>query len=273
MNEKELMEVKRVYAQAEKDLLSRISNRLQKDKSLEVDRWEQAKLQQLRKMRNGINNDIVKKLANYNDKELERLIEKAYKQGSDSTAADLKKVLDREVKEELTGTDMRAIRTLTEEYQKSLDSTHNRILRQSDDIYRRAVRKGAQYVNSGVGTRLEGAQKVLNDFANKGVSGFVDKSGRSWNLASYTEMATRTATGRAQVEGNINRLTQNDINLGTVSAHAESCPICDPWEGEILALNEQAKQETDYATREEAESDGLWHQRVPQQSNLLLKTM
>ena len=254
--ESEIAEVRRVYAEAERSVLSRISNRLQKGKSLDISEWERQKLQELRTMRNGIDNDIVKKLNNFNDDKLEQLIQKSYKQGSDQAAASLKKVLSEEVQDTLILSDQRAVRALTEEYQQSLAQTHLRILRQADDVYRRAVREGAQYVTSGAGTRLEGSQRILNDFANRGITGFQDKAGRSWNLSSYVEMATRTATGRAQVEGNINRMQQNNIDLVVVSAHVESCELCDPWEGEILSVS---GNNDDYPSVQDARDGQLFH--------------
>ena len=260
MNEKEISEVRRVYAQAERDLISRIANRLEKDKTATIAQWEVMKLRELRTMNRGIETQIVKKLRNFNEKELGKLIEKAYKEGSDKTVASLNKVMSAsDVKSKLINSDIETIEALTKAYKNNMNSTLNRIIRQTDDVYRQAVRKGVEYTTTGAGTRLEGAQKVINEFANRGVSGFRDSAGRSWNLNTYAEMATRTTVSNAQVEGNINRLKQNDINLGVVSAHAESCPICDPWEGQVLALNDAAQRETDYPTVADAKNAGLWH--------------
>ena len=258
MNEKEFAEVRRIYAQAERDLISRIANKLAKDKTAKISEWEVQKLRELRQLNNGVNLHIVKKLRNFNEKRLGELIEKAYKQGSQSAAADLKKVFDT-VDEQLIGSDIQSIEALTKAFKDNMDSTLDRIVRQSDDVYRQAVRQGVEYTVSGTGTRLEGAQRVVNEFANRGVSGFRDSAGRSWNLNTYAEMATRTATRRAQTEGNINRLTRNEVELGVVGAHAESCPICDPWEGQVLALTQRAAREEGYPTVQEADNAGLFH--------------
>ena len=255
--ESEIEEVRRVYAEAERKILSRISNRLKRGKSLDISEWEQQKLTELRTMRRGIENDVIKNLQNFNDDELEKLIRKSYRQGSDQAAASLKKVLDEKVQDSLIQSDERAIRALTQEYQQSLDDTHFRILRQSEDVYRKAVREGAQFVNSGAGTRLEGSQRILNDLANRGVTGFQDSAGRNWSLSSYVEMATRTATGRAQVEGNLNRMHENDVDLVVVSAHAESCELCDPWEGEILSISGDSDE---YPSVDDARGEGLFHE-------------
>jgi len=130
------------------------------------------------------------------------------------------------------------------------------MIRQADDVYRQAVSRGVNTVLTGSGTRVEGAQRVLNEFANRGVSGFVDKSGRSWNLKTYAEMATRTTAARARIDGSLNRFQQNGEDLVVVSAHAESCPICDPWEGRILSISGRSEE---YPSVSEAEADGLFH--------------
>jgi hypothetical protein len=138
----------------------------------------------------------------------------------------------------------------------NLGGTHLRIVRQADDVYRQAVSRGVETVLTGSGTRIEGSQRVLNEFANRGVTGFVDKSGRSWSLRSYAEMATRTVSARARVDGTLNRFQQNGEDLVIVSSHAESCPICDPWEGRILSISGDDER---YPSVSEAEADGLFH--------------
>ena len=252
-------EIGRVYAQAERDIIARIANRLPKGRSLPVSEWEAQKLSELQQLRSGIEMHIQKKLSNYNDKELEKIIKKAYSMGADSAVADLRKNLNEDeipVTEGFGKTHQRAIRKHTEALNKKLSATHLRIVRQADDVYRKAVSRGAQHVLTGAGDRIQGSQIALNEFADKGVTGFVDDAGRSWNLQSYTEMATRTNTAQAALEGHMNRMKDNGQDLVVVSAHAESCPICDPWEGQILSISGNDDR---YPSVDEAIEDGLYH--------------
>jgi hypothetical protein len=88
----------------------------------------------------------------------------------------------------------------------------------------------------GAQTRRQAAQSALDRFANRGVTGFVDRAGRRWELESYTEMALRTANGRAQVAGTLDRLQAGGIGLVIVSNHPQECPLCRPWEGKVLSI-------------------------------------
>jgi hypothetical protein len=111
---------------------------------------------------------------------------------------------------------------------------HVRMLRQSMDVYRDVVARAAAAPVLGAQTRRQAAQSALDEFANRGVQGFVDRAGRSWNLVSYTEMATRSAVGRAAMEAHSDRLGAAGVELVIVSQAPEECPLCRPWERKIL---------------------------------------
>ena len=252
------LKVGRVYAQAEKDIIQRIANRLKKDKTLSIEQWEVRKLRELQTLRSGVEKQIQAKLSNFNEKELRPIIEEIYNQGSKDATANLRKVYNiNEITTDFGRIDEATVANYVQALKGNLDSTHLRMLRQTEDVYRQAVSRGVETVLTGSGTRIDGAQRVLNEFANRGVTGFVDKSGRSWNLKTYSEMATRTVSARARVDGTLNRFQQNGEDLVIVSSHAESCPICDPWEGRILSISGDDER---YPSVSEAEADGLFHQ-------------
>src|SRR5690606_4978208 len=87
----------------------------------------------------------------------------------------------------------------------------------------------------GVQTRRQAAQSAFDAFADRGVRGFVDSRGRSWELRSYVEMAMRSATARAAVEAHSDRLGAAGVELVIVSQAPEECPLCRPWERKVLA--------------------------------------
>ncbi|MFC8267806.1 phage minor capsid protein [Streptomyces cinereoruber] len=113
-------------------------------------------------------------------------------------------------------------------------AAHLRILRQTLDVYREVISTASAAPLLGAQTRRQAAQSALDRFAARGITGFVDTAGRSWNLVSYTEMATRTAVGRAAIEAHTDRLGAAGVDLVIVSAAPEECDRCKPWEGKIL---------------------------------------
>lgn len=110
-----------------------------------------------------------------------------------------------------------------------------RMLRQSMDAYRDVVARAVAAPVLGAQTRRQAAQSALDDFAGRGIRGFVDRSGRSWELRSYVEMATRSAVGRAALEAHTDRLGAFGVDLVLVSQAPEECPLCRPWERKVLA--------------------------------------
>lgn len=126
-------------------------------------------------------------------------------------------------------------------------------LRDADDVYRDAVEKAMQQ-RTAIGeavrdlegperalrsqSRVQVAQTVLDDFAERGVTGFVDRAGRAWDLAAYAEMATRTATSRMHLQLQLAAMGPPGFDLVIVDnpSRAAPCPRCRPFEGRVLSL-------------------------------------
>ncbi|MGW6009702.1 phage minor capsid protein [Streptomyces sp. NPDC055210] len=109
-----------------------------------------------------------------------------------------------------------------------------RILRTTMDTYRDVISRAAAAPALGAQTRRQAAQSALDDFADRGVKGFIDSRGRSWELRSYVEMAMRSAVGRAAIEAHSDKLGAAGVDLVIVSQSPEECPLCRPWERKIL---------------------------------------
>ena len=114
---------------------------------------------------------------------------------------------------------------------------HERILRLPDDVYRAVIADATsgKLILGGTSRRAEQAawQKLLST----GVTGFVDSAGRNWNLASYVEMATRTASIRAYHQQAEYTMQANGVQLVTIVVGNDSCPECGPWAGKVCAIS------------------------------------
>lgn len=111
------------------------------------------------------------------------------------------------------------------------------ILRFADDAYRAAVAEAATRLVLGreALTPATAQRLAWQELTRLGVTGYTDTAGRRWNLASYVEMATRTAVQRAYNEAHLARMTAVGIEWFTVSHDGHPCPLCGPWEGAILS--------------------------------------
>lgn len=132
------------------------------------------------------------------------------------------------------------------------------ILRESTDAYRAIVADSTSMILTGVEGPREAAQRALNSFAAKGITGFTDKAGKKWEMASYVEMAVRTTSQRAALQGHIDRSTEIGHDLMIVSHFGRTCPKCAPWEGVPLSISGNTPG---YATLEQAKAAGLFHPR------------
>ena len=131
-----------------------------------------------------------------------------------------------------------------------------RILRATGDAYRQVIARVTAQGLAGDFTRRGAAQAALDSFASRGITGFVDGSGKAWNLASYTEMACRTAAHNAARQGVFDGVRSAGRDLVIVSGSPSCCDMCAPWEGEVLSLDGAT---SGYPTLAEAEAAGLFH--------------
>lgn len=106
--------------------------------------------------------------------------------------------------------------------------------------------------------RLKAAQKALDDLGRQGLTGFVDKSGRHWSLAAYTEMATRTAVSNALDAALAAALIRAGVDLVVVGTHSTegSCAKCRPWLGRTLSLTGATEG---FPTLADAKATGFRH--------------
>lgn len=105
------------------------------------------------------------------------------------------------------------------------------------DIYQQVTTQASSMVAVGVQTRREAARTVITQLAGNGITGFRDRSGRRWDMASYAEMATRTGSAQAMLQGHTDRIREVGVDLVQVSDAPEECSICRPYEGQVLSLS------------------------------------
>jgi hypothetical protein len=130
------------------------------------------------------------------------------------------------------------------------------ILRETQDIYRQIQSETAKYLVANVEERRKTAQRMLDRFAQEGITGFVDKAGRRWDMVSYVEMSTRSISANASLQGHIDRQTASGRDLIVISDHAGECPVCRPWENKVLSISGNNPKYPSLAT---AKAKGLFH--------------
>jgi len=239
-------EVVNLYSRAADEILADVARRLAR--GIDQPGWEERKLVEITDLRNAATARLEALRTQVPDAVTEA-IERAYTAGGADAAADGVTAAIR--------TSPAAVRALVAETVTGLESTHFQILRSTTDVFRAAVAEvGAPSVVTGTRTRRQAAQQVLDRFANRGVTGFVDRAGRAWTAESYAEMAVRTSAGRAQVAGTLDRLQDGGRDLVIISDAPQECEKCRPAEGRTYSISGRS---TKYPPLSSAIGAGLFH--------------
>lgn len=148
----------------------------------------------------------------------------------------------------------------------ALDPTLMRyqIRRWTADVYDRVTQEAAGMVVTGALTRREASARLLARLVEQGVTGFVDRRGRNWEMGAYAEMAVRASSMNATLQGQSDRLLSYGVDTVYVSDHTEECAMCRPWEGKVLSLTggsvgQTLAGERVVASLADARAGGLFH--------------
>lgn len=245
-------EVRRLYAEAEQRMLAIVRKRLAR--GIDTDGWAEKKLREIVTLRREIDAELGQ--LSLFAPTLEAEVEAAYLQGSAEAIKDLAGAAVTDIDADLSAAQQLAVRELVKTAVTNVQGTHLPILRAVDDMFRRVVVEATEQAAAGTVTRRQAASIALNRFADRGVSTFVDRAGRHWDMASYAEMATRSATGQAAVQGHLDRLAANGKDLVMVLDSPEECALCRPYEGKVLSISGTDEQ---YPSMASARAAGLFH--------------
>lgn len=138
------------------------------------------------------------------------------------------------------------------------------IRRAVTDVYQQVVTQVAAQTALGTVTRREASRLVLVRLAKTGITGFRDAAGRRWDMGSYAEMAMRSSTANAMLQGHTDRVRELGVDTVIVSNAPEECKVCRPFEGKVLSLSGQTTGKLRdgrvvLASLAEAKSQGLYH--------------
>ncbi|SOB83145.1 Phage minor capsid protein 2 [Streptomyces sp. 1331.2] len=227
--------VRYLYADAEQRLLGIVARQLAD--GLEAPGWAVQKLADVQPLRRAAQG-VVDALGTAMTTEIHDLVAEAFNRGARTGLAELGALADVDAGRIAESTPAgRTVDRLAAETIELVTATHRGILRGVEDGYRQVVSEVAATPLLGIDTRRRAAARAMERFADRGLKSFVDRSGRTWQMTSYAEMAVRTAVGRAAVAGQTDRLQAVGVDLVIVSNAPRECPLCRKWEGKLLTLS------------------------------------
>jgi hypothetical protein len=130
--------------------------------------------------------------------------------------------------------------------------------RRINDIYRSIALESIKSNIAGYDSLSKIAQNMRDNLAKQGITGFVDKAGKEWNMTSYTDMVARTSTMETFRQGTANEYLENDIDLVQINnvITPTTCEVCRKYAGKIISLTGKTEG---YPTLEEVTVEGMFH--------------
>ena len=128
----------------------------------------------------------------------------------------------------------RKLKALIEETKKNFKKVETSILRYSNDQYRKIIYDAQVYANTGSGTVQQAIDMATKDFLSKGINSIEYANGNMVNIASYTEMAIRTANKRAYLQGEGVKRDEWGVHTVLVPNRGGGCPYCIKFQGKVF---------------------------------------
>lgn len=285
--------LRRIFEEMELELVRSLRRNLsrheteEKKEGFRWEMWQRAKLRNLRRYQKE-NREIVGKARPEVRKTINRAIRESYQDGQNLFTrawsrikrlfkkkppgvrfpeGPIEKSLDIPATQETAffGVNDKKIRAMQEAEQNDLEKAEAAVLRRMDDVYRQTVYSEQIKLAAGGKTLDQAIDEATKQFLKKGIDCIEYKNGHRVNIASYAEMALRTASHRATLLGEGKKRDELGIHTVVVSAHANTCPLCAPWQGKVLVddvFSSGTKEEASrlgYPLLSEAIEAGLLH--------------
>ena len=137
-------------------------------------------------------------------------------------------------------------------------------LRMANDQYRKAIFNAQVYANSGAGTYEKAVDMATKDMLSRGLNCVEYVNGARHTLADYADMAIRTASKRAYLQGEGEKRREWGITTVIMAKSGNPCPKCLPFVGKVLiddVWSGGKKSDGPYPLMSKAIASGLYHPR------------
>lgn len=158
----------------------------------------------------------------------------------------------------------RKLESLIKATTNDMQRAETAILRKANDDYRKAIYNAQVYANSGAGTYEKAVDMATKDMLSRGLNCVQYANGSRHTLADYADMAIRTASKRAYLQGEGEKRQEWGIATVIVNKRGNPCPKCLPFCGKVLiddVWSGGKKEDGPYPLMSTAISAGLYHPR------------
>ncbi|ANU47753.1 minor capsid protein [Enterocloster clostridioformis] len=158
----------------------------------------------------------------------------------------------------------RKLEALIQATTNDMQKAETAVLRKANDDYRKAIFNAQVYANSGAGTYEKAVDMATKDMLSRGLNCVEYANGARHTLADYADMAIRTASKRAYLQGEGEKRQEWGITTVIVNKRGNPCPKCLPFVGKVLiddVWSGGKKSDGLYPLMSQAIAAGLYHPR------------
>lgn len=158
----------------------------------------------------------------------------------------------------------RKLEALIKATTKDMQKAETAILRMADDKYRKIIFDAQVYANSGAGTYEKAVDMAAKDMLSSGLNCVEYSNGARHKLSEYADMAIRTASKRAYLQGEGEKRKEWGISTVIMNKRGNPCPKCLPFVGKVLiddVWSGGKQSDGSYPLMSTAIAAGLYHPR------------
>lgn len=164
----------------------------------------------------------------------------------------------------------RKLEALIKATMEDMEEAETAVLRKANDDYRKAIFNAQVYANTGAGTYEKAVDMATKDMLSRGLNCVMYANGARHTLADYADMAIRTASKRAYLQGEGEKRQEWGVTTVIMAKRGNPCPKCLPFVGKVLIDDVWSGGRSDgvdpetgkkYPLMSYAISQGLYHPR------------
>lgn len=271
-------DVGKAFAAIEKELMASMIRNMQNHKVEEVNeqrQWAMWQVEQLKALEGykRKNKEVYGKKFQDINKQIDELIRMAKVEGEMNQETAILRAIKRGsparrvpagASAEFFRLNERKLEALLTATQNDMQKAETAILRMSNDRYRRVIFNAQVYANTGAGTYEKAVDMATKDFISAGLNCVEYRNGARHTLSDYADMAIRTASKRAYLQGEGQKRKEWGIATVIMNKRGNPCPKCLPFCGKILiddVWSGGTAEDGPYPLMSAAISAGLYHPR------------
>lgn len=164
----------------------------------------------------------------------------------------------------------RKLEALIKATRQDMEKAETAVLRKAEDDYRKAIYNAQVYANTGSGTYEKAVDMATKDMLSRGLNCVMYANGARHTLSDYADMAIRTASKRAYLQGEGEKRQEWGVTTVIMAKRGNPCPKCLPFVGKVLIDDVWSGGRSDgvdpetgkrYPVMSYAISKGLYHPR------------